>query len=123
MDFAIDTANGLGEMTFTPAANYMNNVYLSLMIDKGSWWFNPQFGSRLYLLKRAKLTPQTAALAVDYCKEALQWMLDAGRATAVDVQAASDMGLDGATGRLLLQVSVTQANGQVITFNTFVPVA
>ncbi|MDA8170328.1 MAG: phage GP46 family protein [Nitrospiraceae bacterium] len=119
MDLAITTEGGLGQMTFDQATNYINNVYLSLMVDRGSFFQNPGFGSRLYLLKRAKLTPQTAALAVDYVKEALQWMIDAGRATAVDVITQEDPQV---TGRLNVQVNVTQANGWIITFNTFVGV-
>ncbi len=121
MDFAIDTSgnDGIGQMTFNDATNYMNNVYLSLMVKKGSFFQNPDFGSRLYLLNRSKLTPQTAALAVDYVKEALQWMLDAGRATAIDVQTEIDTAV---TGRLKVRVDVTQNNGSIITFQTFVGV-
>ena len=121
MDFTIQATgnDGMGEMTFDKVTNYMNNVYLSLMVDKGSFFQNPDFGSRLYLLRRSKLTPQTAALAVDYCKEALQWMIDAGRATAVDVITQEDPQV---TGRLNVQVDVTQADGQIITFNTFIGV-
>ncbi len=121
MDFAIDTSanDGIGQMTFNDAANYMNNVYLSLMTRKGSFFQNPDFGSRLHLLNRSKLTPQTVALAADYVREALQWMIDAGRATAVDVETEIDTAV---TGRLKVRVDVTQNDGQIITFTTFVGV-
>ncbi len=119
MDFAIQiTGNdGIGQMTFNKAANYMNNVYLSLVVNRGSFFQNRALGSRLYLLRRSKLTPQTAALAADYVKEALQWMIDAGRATAVDVQTEIDTAV---TGRLKVRVDVTQNDGSIITFTTFV---
>lgn len=121
MDFAIDIDDsGLGGMTFDKATTIMNNVYLSLMIDRGSWFFNPEFGSRLYLLKRAKNTEQTAALAREYCKEALQWLLDTGKATAVQVYSERDRTQD--LHRLKLLVEVTQANAEQVTFQTFVEV-
>ncbi len=121
MDFAIDTSagDGIGQMTWNDAGNYMNNVYLSLMTRKDSFFQNPGFGSRLHLLNRAKLTPQTAALAKDYVMEALQWMIDAGRATAIDVETEIDAAV---TGRLKVRVDVTQNDGSIITFATFVGV-
>ena len=61
MDFAIETAQGHGIMTFHPAENIMNNIYLSLMIPKGSCFWNPEFGSRLHELKRSKDTERTRA--------------------------------------------------------------
>ena len=39
------------------ASSLLNNIYLSLMIPLGSWWFNPSFGSRLHLLRHAPLAP------------------------------------------------------------------
>ena len=121
MDFAIETTgdDGIGQMTFTDATNYMNNVYLSLMVRKGSFFQNPDFGSRLYLLNRSKLTPQTAELVKDYVREALQWMIDAGRATAIGVETEMDTAV---TGRLKVRVEVTQNDGSIITFQTFVGV-
>ncbi|OCG12809.1 hypothetical protein A9G24_08400 [Gilliamella sp. App6-5] len=56
------------------------------------WWgdsfpsiANDKIGSRLYLLSRAKLTNQTANFAKIYIKEAVQWMLDDGLASRIDV--------------------------------------
>jgi phage gp46-like protein len=42
-------------------------------------------GSRLWLLRRAKQTDATAKRARDFIVEALQWLLDDGLATAIDV--------------------------------------
>ncbi|AHE72799.1 hypothetical protein M942_08675 [Enterobacter ludwigii] len=48
--------------------------------DRRGWWGdtgeNDQIGSRLWLLRRQKLTAQIAGKAEDYCREALQWLLD-----------------------------------------------
>ncbi len=107
-------------MTFEKATGIGNNVYLSLMINRGAFVFAPDFGSRLYLLARAKNTPQTAALAEEYCREALAWLVETGRAAAVEVTSRADRGRD--PHRLALHVSVTQANGQAVAFTTFVEV-
>lgn len=46
-----------------------------------------RYGSRLWLLQRAKMTDDTALLAQQYALESLQWAVDQGIATSVDVQA------------------------------------
>lgn len=61
--------------------------------DRQGWWGDMPIdgdtpdlsGSRLWLLKRAKATPETAARAQRYCLEALQWLLDDGVAQSLDV--------------------------------------
>lgn len=57
------------------------------------WWgdtfapiANDRIGSRLWLLSRAKLLPETAALAKEYAEEALQWLIEDGVAARVDVR-------------------------------------
>jgi phage gp46-like protein len=121
MDFAITIDdNALGSMTFDKAGDITNNIFLSLMIEKGSWFQNLDFGSRLHLLKRAKNTAHTASLAEEYCKEALQWLIDTGKATAVAVTAWRQPEVD--LHRLYLRVEVIPANGRQLTFDTFVEV-
>ncbi len=122
MDFKILTDDDatVGQMTFDPAGDIMNNVYLSLVVKRGSWFQNPEFGSRLHLLQRAKNTEKTAALAEEYCREALQWLLDNGRATRVDVHTERDRSQD--LHRLKLLVEVTQADGRTVSFDRFVEV-
>lgn len=120
MDFKIHMENADGQMTFNKADNIFNNVFLSLMIQKGSFFQNPDFGSRLHLLKRAKNTEKTAALAEEYCKEALQWLIDTGRAKKIDVYSQRDRIQD--LNRLKLLVEVTQADGRQISFETFAEV-
>lgn len=117
MDFAIETMAGRGQMTFTAAETILNNIYLSLMVKKGGWFFNPAFGSRLHELARAKNTDQTAELAKEYCREALQWIIDAGRATTIEVDVERDTTED--LHRLKICVRAVQAGGRVVTFETF----
>lgn len=125
MDFNIDIAtdgSASGNMTYEQATdgNLRNNIYLSLMIKRGDWFQNPDFGSRLHLLQRAKNTEQTAALAEEYCKEALQWLIDTGRATRIDVISERDRLQD--LHRLRLNIAVTRADGGRVEFTTFVEV-
>jgi len=69
------------------------------------WWgdtfptvANDRIGSRLWLLRRSKLTNATAARARDYARQALQWMTEDGVAARVEVDATrtglSSMRLD-----------------------------
>jgi phage gp46-like protein len=47
-----------------------------------------QIGSRLYLLKREKITNQLIPTINDRIKQALQWLIDDGIAVSVDVTTA-----------------------------------
>lgn len=55
--------------------------------NRQGWWADPTLGSRLWLLKRAKLTPKTLGTARRYVEEALQWLVDEGIASRVEVTA------------------------------------
>ena len=123
MDFAltIDNQTGLAAMTFDPATTLMNNIYLSLTVQQGSFFANTSFGSRLHLLRRAKNTETTMRLAIDYCKEALQWLIDTKKAVTVDVWAQRDRTQD--LHRLKLLVEVTPYTGaDPVAFSTFIEV-
>ncbi len=83
--------------------------------SRGGYWGDAypsvagdQFGSRLWLLKRAKATQQNVARAQSYAKESLQWMIDDGIARSVDVVAQLQR-----PGTLALHVSIARANGAV----------
>ncbi|MCX5828768.1 MAG: phage GP46 family protein [Deltaproteobacteria bacterium] len=122
MDFALDIVdrNSLAGMTFEKATTIMNNIYLSLTIEQGSFFADTTFGSRLHLLRRAKNTETTARLAVDYCREALQWLLDTKKAIAIDVFAQRDRTQD--IHRLKLLIEVTPISGPIVPFTTFIDV-
>lgn len=62
--------------------------------DRFGWWGDSfatvpgdRIGSRLWLLSRAKLLPETVAQAKEYAQEALQWLVDDGVAAKVEVEA------------------------------------
>lgn len=63
--------------------------------ERFGWWgdsyppiTDDRIGSRLWLLRRVKLTPQTQRDAEAYAHEALQWLLDDGH--VIDIAIASD---------------------------------
>ncbi|MGV8000574.1 phage GP46 family protein [Photorhabdus temperata subsp. temperata] len=57
--------------------------------DRRGWWGDVgsdyQIGSRLWLIRRQKLTTAVALKAEDYAREALQWMLDDGVVASVNI--------------------------------------
>lgn len=80
------------------------------------WWADtfsdvPQdlFGSRLWLLQRAKLTDDTVLRAKEYAEEALQWLIEDGVASSVEVTAERN-GAD----RLDMLVTVRKPSGKDI---------
>lgn len=83
--------------------------------ERFGWWgdsfpslANDRIGSRLWQLRRAKLTAETAQTAEAFAREALAWMLEDGRVTAVAV--TTTRGVD----RLELQVLLTLRDGRTI---------
>lgn len=62
--------------------------------DRRGWWGDAlaadgdRIGSRLWLLNREKQRRSVLGRAEDYCREALQWLIDDGIAEAVDIEVA-----------------------------------
>lgn len=102
---------------YTLSDDLGNNIYLSLMVRKGSWLFNPSFGSRLYLLEREKALDRVAKKALEYCNEALKWILDSGRAESCEVT----IELDKANSRLKCLVEA-KSKGVPATYEYYVQV-
>jgi phage gp46-like protein len=115
MDFAIVIASNQPEQTFIKAGDIFNNIFLSLAIKQGSWWLNPNFGLRDR--GRLKNTESTARLIREDCKRALQWLVDSGRAIAIEVTTERDRSSD--LHRLKILVEATQADGRKVSFETF----
>lgn len=85
------------------------------------WWgdtwptvANDRIGSRLYLLRRSRLTAQTAQKARDYIAQALQWMREDGIVDRMDI-AVTRSGLDTLTATLTL--TVRQSPPTTLTFD------
>lgn len=79
------------------------------------WWgdsfptlANDRIGSRLWQLRRRSLTAETERDAVAFAREALAWMLDDGRVSAVTVTSARGV------NRLDLAVVLSMKDGAAI---------
>jgi len=57
--------------------------------DRKGWWGDSgadyQIGSRIWLLRRSKLSTAVANSAASYAKEALQWLIDDGVIASVSI--------------------------------------
>ncbi len=86
------------------------------------WWADTyatdqpddRFGSRLWLLMRAKLTDETVQKAQEYAQEALQWLIDDGVAVSVSAT-AERVGSD----RLDLTIEIVKPNDRVASVARF----
>lgn len=83
------------------------------------WWgdsfpsvADDRIGSRLWLLRRVKLTTQTELDAEFYAREALQWLIDDGHIRAVEIQTER---LDAQ--RLNLRIFLALADGERLDIN------
>lgn len=101
----------LGAPEHDPADGLANAVYLRLMTPRGSYWADPLMGSRLHELAREKDVARVAVLARQYAAQALQPIIDDGRAAAIDVTTEQP-----GNGRLHLRIEVTRAGGDRVTF-------
>lgn len=117
-DFAISIENGNGQMTFNKSDNIMNNAYLSLSVPLGSFFQNPDFG--FDCSERLKNTAKNAADVEERIKKALQWLIDIGRASEINVYSERDMQQD--LNRLKFLVEIIQTDGGQISFETFLEV-
>ncbi len=108
------TADYAGERTTSLA----NAVYVRLMTPLGTWWAEPEMGSRLHELNREKDLDRIYILARQYAEQALRPILTSGRAQAIRVTAERVR-----RGWCLLLIDVTDLSGQVQHFKHHVAVA
>ena len=95
-----------GDYTGGRIGHLQNAVYIRLVTPLGTWWADPTIGSRLHLLHREKDLARVGLLAEQYAREALQPIVDDGRATRLGVSAAQPH-----DGRVLLHVRIETARG------------
>lgn len=86
--------------------------------DPRGWWGdtlneiqNDQVGSRLWLLQRQKHTSEVRELAREYVIEALNWLIEDGVASGVNVS-VDEIGLEEST----IQVEVVRPFGRDVNF-------
>ena len=83
--------------------------------DRRGWWADWEadypIGSRIWLISREKQTEDVRQRAEEYCREALQWMIDDDVADTVEVTASWN---PQAPGRLDVDVTITRARNQLL---------
>jgi phage gp46-like protein len=83
---------------FTDARARPDDALPDATVERRGWWGdlappvqtegNPHTtGSRLWLLSREKQTTEVLRRAEEYAREALQWLIDDGVATSIEVEA------------------------------------
>ena len=103
MEMLIDPTTG--DYTGDSSDSLANAVYLRLMTPLGSWWADPTLGSLLHTLRREKDVSRVQQLAVQYSRQALQPIIDDGRAQSISVTAEHWQ-----KGWMLLHITVTSAS-------------
>ncbi|MBJ9952171.1 phage GP46 family protein [Acinetobacter bereziniae] len=87
-----------------------------LNIHRGKYWANPNLGSRLYLLKRAKDLKRNVLLAKQYAEEALLDLVPSRFQSIIVTATQSEK------NRVNLIIDATRLSGQKQTIQYFVPV-
>jgi len=105
-----------GDYTGRAVKNLQNAVYIRLRTPLGTWWADKSIGSLLHLLQREKDVARVSLLAEQYAKEALQPILDDGRADKISVAATQPH-----NGYLILRIRVETAQGG-FDYNHRVPI-
>ena len=120
MDFSLlPSENAVpATMSFAPAQGLLNNIYLSVTIEHGSWFAAPTFGRK----KRGRLknTPETSRLLQGDFEAALQWLLDSKRARSIVVTIQRDP--VRWPHAQYVSIEVLAADGSPVTYNQFVEV-
>lgn len=114
MDFKITTSQGIGQLEFVKNTDISTNIWLSLNVDYGKFWANPTFGNKIYMVR--KVTDSNVLLAKQYVEEALNWLLQIGRATSIVVLAEKDTDPRN-QGRINIKVEARQPDGLIVTYN------
>ena len=96
-------------MTWDRNTDIRSDVYISLAIKRGSWFADPNFGSRLSEIK--KVTDNNLLLAHQYALDALQWLRQTGRATSITAVATK-----GGYNQIDIDIQVVQSNGMKLFY-------
>lgn len=95
-----------GDYTGNIINNLQNAIVIRLRTPLGTWWADKSIGSQLHLLQREKDLERVALLAQQYTEEALQPIVDDGRADSISVSATQLH-----NGWLVLHIRVQTAQG------------
>lgn len=107
-----DLANAILLSIFTDRQALADDVIPDGTGDRRGWWGDPQMGSRLWLLDRAKQTDETRRRAEDYAAEALQWLIDDGVVARFDIVATWER-----RSFLALRITAYRTDGRTVALN------
>lgn len=90
--------------------------------DRRGWWGDlitdipeDKIGSKLWLLERSKTTEQTLVDAERFIKESVQWLIDDGVASSIDVIVERQGEPDWTI--LAFQIKIKKLDGRIISVN------
>jgi phage gp46-like protein len=113
VDFSlILDSDGRPQASLGSADELHNAILLSLHVRRGSFFLNPDFGSRLHEIHT--LSDSDIALARQYVVECLEWLKTINRVSNIDVSAMSVRG-----GKLNLVIVLSRNNRTDIIYETF----
>mgnify|MGYP007050175135 CR=1 FL=1 len=99
-------------MTFYTCINgILNNVIMSLQVQRGSLFLLPAFGS--HLNKITDTSDSSVAMARMYCIDALSWLIKIGKVNAIDVISSR------LAAGISLDITITQINGEIVTYTYY----
>jgi phage gp46-like protein len=73
--------------------------------NRQGWWADADMGSRIWTLRRSKLTDAVVGMVKAHIQEALQWMIDSGLCASVTV------GIARQGDRVNCEIAVNKADG------------
>lgn len=84
MDFALqNNSNGHVEMSYNAVNDIRNNILISLIVKKGTFFLDLAFGSLIHEVKTT--SPSDLNLLKSYCAAALQWMIDIKKVKSFEI--------------------------------------
>lgn len=115
MDFQInlDQGHSTGYMTFTKNTDIRTNIYFSLYIKQGDWFYDPNFGSKLSQIK--KITASNMLLAKQYIESALKWLINTGKASSINVIVEPD---NTNINQMDIKITVQQPNSVTLYYES-----
>ena len=115
MNFGIEQGvDGVWRMTWERPTDISGLVWLSLNIEQGAFFNSPNFGFKLSDIK--KITASNIQLIKTRAELALQWLLDTGKAKAIDVIVERDT---QDYNRINWRAEIEQADGLTLTSSGF----
>ncbi|OOF50260.1 hypothetical protein BKK54_06330 [Rodentibacter genomosp. 1] len=100
-----------GDYTNKPISTLTNAAYIRLTTPLGSWWADGRVGSLLHLIPKEKDLSRVGLIAQQYAEEALQPLIDDGRAEEITVNHTQPH-----NGKVILDISIRDNRGDIYHF-------